>query len=790
MDLWQIAESTIKGEPFKVSYLGEGNSNSIMECLLSLQVASQRQTATFARQLRAIYGNDIDRLLRDLYYMVVRNVELRYDPTGQQFIRKPSNIVKERACDCKSYALFLSSILSNLGIKNIFRFVSFEPGQEVRHVYIVVPTSHHEYVLDCNLKQFNKEYPYHSKKDVMAIISSIGRVNPKNQKYIKGRFPISVAEVELRAEISALESEKNLPQIRSHKQASAYIGKAIEYRKDMLETVYAARINGGSYAKQLPFLIGAIKHDWNTGKYHSMSRKELLENRKNEWDNGARYYDSEIAGKFWKWLGTGLKTLGKTIGVAVWKTIKGTGKAIASSFKLAIDTAILTSTLPALITNKGREKWTGQWDSVVADLKVQRDAIKEVTLAPINSLFEEVLDNMMEAGPYFLYYYCIPEGQLKQYPEIVQKKWRKQKEIFDKILKFLAVDRDRLWKIVGDSIKAQFNMPAEQVLDILKLYGSTDNIRNFSSEELVELASSNKSATELLIDKATKAQSVSYYDSIVDKAVQQQKDSAIGVAGGDDAVMGVLIAIVAVLYVVSQIIAAILKLIGALKDGENLEDYSAAFGDFAGSMAGLLKSLNGSYNSDGKFETSKFVSSIASNTETASKTGKGSNTYAQLWQLCTNLANQSDDDVEKNYYSTFAKYFLAAGQQKGVASKVDVEDLIKVYDYMAQADGITEYWDIAKTKMSDISQYAEGYKRMLSSGILTETVVNFLGNLSDADKSQYIEQAINTAGGKTASGQGVLTEKALKAGTSWLWMVAAAGVFGYFLYKSGKKQKK
>ena len=39
MDLWTIAKKTIKGTPFKVSYLGEGDSRSIMDCLLSLQAA-------------------------------------------------------------------------------------------------------------------------------------------------------------------------------------------------------------------------------------------------------------------------------------------------------------------------------------------------------------------------------------------------------------------------------------------------------------------------------------------------------------------------------------------------------------------------------------------------------------------------------------------------------------------------------------------------------------------------------------------------------------------------------
>lgn len=753
-DLWSIAEKTIKGTPFKVSYLGEGNSKSIMDCLLSLQTQAQEQTRDFANKLKSIYGSDVNRLLRDLYQCVVENVSLRYDPTGQQYIRKPSNIVVERACDCKSYSLFLSSILSNLGIRNVFRFVSFGPGQEIRHVYIVVPTCSHDYILDCNLKAFDKEFPYYKKTDKMAIISSIGQIQQKS-------LPMSVAEVELVSEIATLQNVRKkirLSSVKRTRNEDFYIGKAIEFRQDMLTTVQSAR-KDRRIAKQLPYLIGAIKNDWQTGKYHSLTREALLENRKQEWDNGTRYYDSEIAGKFWKWVGKAFKTIGKTIGGAIWKTIKGTGKAIGSSLKLALDTAVLTSTLPALITKRGREKWSGQWENVVADLEVQRDAIKEVTLAPINTLFEEVLDNMMEAGPYFLYYYVIPENQLSQYPEKVQKKWKKQKEAFEKILKFLAVERERLWQIVGDSIKAQLNMPAEEVLDILKVAGSGDMVDEY---------------------KTTKTT-----DEIVEEVLSQQKESQVG------DVIAVCMAIIVVLYVVAQLVASILKLIGAIKKGEDWDDYAAAVQDFANDMGKLAISINGGYDSAGNFNYSQFATAIADNSKNYSTTGSSVNTYAQMWQLCTNLANKSDaEEEEKTYYSNLANYFLTMGKAKGVANKVEANDLIKMYDYMAQADGMEEIWDKAKESLTSLSQYADGYKKLLAAGCATDKVLKFLEDLSPADQEQYINEVLSSKDGKTSSGQGILTAAANKANTSLFLVLAAIGVGGYALYKKNKNKKK
>lgn len=89
--------------------------------------------------------------------------------------------------------------------------------------------------------------------------------------------------------------------------------------------------------------------------------------------------------------------------------------------------------------------------------------------------------------------------------------------------------------------------------------------------------------------------------------------------------------------------------------------------------------------------------------------------------------------------------------------------------------------------MDSISDYADGYKKLLSSGILTSTVINFLDGLSEADKAEHIQNVLSSSSGKTNSGSGILTEK---AGASWLWIIAAIGVGGYFLYKSGKKRKK
>ena len=130
------------------------------------------------------------------------------------------------------------------------------------------------------------------------------------------------------------------------------------------------------------------------------------------------------------------------------------------------------------------------------------------------------------------------------------------------------------------------------------------------------------------------------------------------------------------------------------------------------------------------------------------------------------------------------------GQSKGVANKVEGSDLIKIYDYMAQADGIEDIWDKAKSQMTSLSQYADGYKKLLAAGCATDKVIRFMDSLSPADQEQWIDKVLSSDEGKTTSGQAILTSAANKANSSWLWVLAAVGVGGYAFYKSRKKQKK
>lgn len=746
-NIWQIAKETIKGEPYRVEQMGSGNATSIMLAVLSCQDTAQEQTREFARRLKKIYGHDTRRLLWDLYWAICQNVRLKYDPTGVQLVRKPSNVVAEQACDCKSYSLFISAVLANLGIKNAFRFVSFGPGKEVTHVFIVAFLGNGaEVALDCNLHQFGKETKYYKKIDKMARISAIGKVNSKDG-WRDGRQLAEMSEPELglRLHIRELNSELGLSKVKQQPKLAQSIRNRIAYETDLLKTVQAATDKGGAYLEEAPALIGAIEHDWKAGRYGKLTRAELLQRRAQEWDNGTRYYsDSNISG----WLknavkkaGKALKTVGKTIGNAVVKTVKATGEAIVSSGKLALDITKMATVAPiAALTEKGREEIKKTANDIVDDVKDQGKAIKTVTFAPVSSLVEEVLDNMMEAGPYFLYAYVIPEDQLAKFPAKVQEKWKKQKKAYDRIIEYVDVDKSKLNSIIRESIQRQWGHSPEEILAALLEYQKAMNEKK--GENVGELISA--------------------------------------------ATLAVIEAITAIVGLASAVVSLILKIIGAIKSDKDLVKAGADLDDWQKKLNALQASLNGAKNSDGSIDFNDLTKSVLGDVN-KDNTANYQELLNKANQALNQALNQAQNKEAADYYSQLVA-MLQNYKNAGTANnktKISQDELIKIVDVMAAKDGITEQWESIKANLGNIDDVAETYKQMLNDQYTVQKLVELTdGTTSGTTKLDDIIKSPNTS---TAT---VNEEAAGTASAKFPWWVVIAGGCVVGALALSKKKKK
>lgn len=101
--------------------------------------------------------------LSKLWLFVKENI--RYKEDGKnQFVQHPATLWKSKKGDCKSFSLFIGSVLKNMGIPYKYRFVSYKKG-DVTHVYVVAMLQGQEIILDAVHHTYNEEVPYYHAMD-------------------------------------------------------------------------------------------------------------------------------------------------------------------------------------------------------------------------------------------------------------------------------------------------------------------------------------------------------------------------------------------------------------------------------------------------------------------------------------------------------------------------------------------------------------------------------------------------------------------------------------------------
>jgi hypothetical protein len=80
---------------------------------------------------------------------------IRYQADGpEQIVKAPSALVRTKIGDCKSYAIFTSAVLTNLGIPHKLIYTSYSSNPTPEHVYIQTNSG---YIIDAVWHSFNSE---------------------------------------------------------------------------------------------------------------------------------------------------------------------------------------------------------------------------------------------------------------------------------------------------------------------------------------------------------------------------------------------------------------------------------------------------------------------------------------------------------------------------------------------------------------------------------------------------------------------------------------------------------
>lgn len=132
-----------------------------------------KQAATFADRYR---GKDEIETCKKIFDYLKNNINYKADGADQQ-VRLPSGLMRTAQGDCKSYSVFTSAVLSNLGIPHKLVYASYDPKDPTpSHIYVMTDKG---CIIDAVYGKFNAEKKATYKKYKKMNISYIAGVKPR-----------------------------------------------------------------------------------------------------------------------------------------------------------------------------------------------------------------------------------------------------------------------------------------------------------------------------------------------------------------------------------------------------------------------------------------------------------------------------------------------------------------------------------------------------------------------------------------------------------------------------------
>jgi hypothetical protein len=136
-----------------------GNVDQIIAVILDADQKGRGFTRRFARHLKE--GTD-RQTLRNVWKFTKSNIKYVRDRAGDEVIKSPGATWETRKGDCKSFSVFIGSILGNLGYEYKYRVAFYDPKTpEQGHIYpIAVLKDGTEVIVDAVWDYFDSEVPY------------------------------------------------------------------------------------------------------------------------------------------------------------------------------------------------------------------------------------------------------------------------------------------------------------------------------------------------------------------------------------------------------------------------------------------------------------------------------------------------------------------------------------------------------------------------------------------------------------------------------------------------------
>jgi len=160
-----IAKRHIMPSPGEVTTLTENADMArIIAAIMDADELSKPFTAKFARFLQ---GRTDDETLNNIWDFVKTEIRYVRDQPGNEVVKSPGQLWKSREGDCKSFSIFIGSILNNLGYAYKYRVAIYSPlTPQQGHIYpVVILPDGEEVVVDAVHTRYNDEAKYYKAWD-------------------------------------------------------------------------------------------------------------------------------------------------------------------------------------------------------------------------------------------------------------------------------------------------------------------------------------------------------------------------------------------------------------------------------------------------------------------------------------------------------------------------------------------------------------------------------------------------------------------------------------------------
>ncbi len=171
--------------PIKKGYTVVKRNATNAELQAAIEAAIPQAVAQTKSIAQRYKGKSEAETCKKIFDYLKNNINYRADGPNQA-VRLPSGLMRTLQGDCKSYSVFTSAILSNLGIPHSLVYASYDPNDPTpSHIYVVTDKG---CIIDAVYGKFNAEKKPEFKKLKKMNISYIAGVHSKRKIGNMGKY--------------------------------------------------------------------------------------------------------------------------------------------------------------------------------------------------------------------------------------------------------------------------------------------------------------------------------------------------------------------------------------------------------------------------------------------------------------------------------------------------------------------------------------------------------------------------------------------------------------------------